>query len=102
MRYIPKGKRFFAEVHSIDEDGKLYGLGLRREDVVMCHMLNDTHKNPMVDISVNGITTTASARGTGYKTWIAYAGNADGKSDFIDDKVKAKANQVLSGLITGE
>ena len=100
MRYIPKGKRFFAEVSSIAENGSLYGLGLRQGDVVFCHMLNQTPDNPMVDMLIGGRKITVSDIGCGYD-WIVYAGNADGKSDFIDDKVKAKANQVLSDLITG-
>lgn len=101
MRYIPKGVRFFAEVHSVKGNGNAYNLGLRRGDVVMCHMLNNSHKNPCVDITINGTVTTLSSCGTGLGTWIVYAGNIDGKSDFIRSSVKDKANKVLSDLTTG-
>jgi len=98
MRHISKGKRFFAEVHSTDQYGDLYSIGLRRGDVVFCHMLNKTNKNPMVDILINGRKVTVSCRGSGVLNWFVYAGNANGKTGFICDKVKSKANVFLSDL----
>ena len=93
MRYIKRGERFFAEVGSIDKNDKLYAFGLRAGDVVMCHMLNDSPDNPLVDIIICGkIRTTSDSN---YNTWIRYAGNIDGKSGFIKNDVKAKANKVL-------
>lgn len=98
MRYIKKGKKFFAEILAIDETGKLYNLGLRQGDAVMCHMLNEGNINPMVDMLINGRrVVVASDQGDfDWIEWIVYAGNADGKTDFICDKVKAKANHILN------
>jgi len=93
MRYLPKGYRFFAEVHSVDEQGALFSYGLRRGDVVMCHMLNRNHKDPLVDVTINRKVFTVSGRRI--KDWIVYAGNINAETDFIHDRVRDKARQEL-------
>jgi|GEM_PF-3740018 len=38
MRYLPRGRRFFAEVYTVSE--KLKSEGINTGDLILCHMLN--------------------------------------------------------------
>ena len=93
MSYLPKGARFFATVHKMKST--LKSIGAKTGDVVFCHMLNETHDNPCVDIYVNGQWRVISGHRDFTESGFVYAGNADG-SGFIDKQVREKAMAVLS------
>tara|TARA_R110002153_G_scaffold173631_3_gene326443 strand:+ start:12119 stop:12370 length:252 start_codon:yes stop_codon:yes gene_type:complete len=74
MRHQPKGHKFFAKANSVDRQGKLYALGLRKGDLVLCHMLNSNNENPLVDVTIGGKTLTISDKTEYYYTWLVYKG----------------------------
>ena len=94
MRYIPFGRRFFAELIAPDANDKV-SHGLNQGDVVLCYMCTEGPKNPSVIMMVNSDHIEASCRSTGH-AWFIYAGRTDG-SGFIDDGVKDKALSILGG-----
>lgn len=93
MRGLPKGKKFFAKADSVDRLGKLYALGLRKGELVLCHMLNSDNENPLVDLTINGKTISVSDESEKYYTRLVYEGNQD-LSDFICDESKFKAFEI--------
>lgn len=72
IKNIPKGHKFFAKANSVDRQGKLYALGLRKGDVVLCHMLNSNNENPLVDVNINDKVLTISDKTEYYYTWLVY------------------------------
>jgi len=95
MRYLPKGKKFFAEVFSAGK--RLKKLGVNKGELLLCHMLNESGEDPCVDILVNGKLITISS-GTGemdFSDNLVYTGNHDG-TGFIDAKLRAVAMAQLS------
>lgn len=92
MRYVAKGKEFFAEVNAVRTFGKLYSAGYREGDVILCKMLSKGHENPAVMVGNLQFTNNEEYM----ETLLIYAGRTDG-SGFIDDTVRNKALQVLDG-----
>lgn len=88
MRYLPRGRRFFAEVYTVSE--KLKSEGINTGDLILCHMLNSGHEEPCVDVLVNDKLLTISSHKNFTDNWFVYAGNQDGPG-FINDKLKQKA-----------
>tara|TARA_R110000822_G_scaffold254332_3_gene380630 strand:+ start:1766 stop:2017 length:252 start_codon:yes stop_codon:yes gene_type:complete len=74
IRHSPKGHKFFAKAKSVDRQGKLYALGLRKGDIVLCHMLNSNSKNPLVDVTIGSKILTISNETEYYYTCLAYEG----------------------------
>lgn len=96
MRYLPKGKRFFAKVHSCGEGSKWYEFGIRRDDILICHMLNSGNDRPLVDVIVNGKTVTISDKFNSKAfCWMVYEGCLNGNG-FINDESKRIAMGMLS------
>lgn len=93
MRYLPKGKEFFAEFRGVSDDHpfKKYS---ERHNVILCQMLSDEHENPTVRFFADGECFDLSDEDCGLKTWMAYAGCKDGRG-FINNKIKNEAMKIL-------
>lgn len=92
MAHQPRGARFFAEVNIVSY--RLACFGIRRGDVVLCHMLNDGHDNPCVDVHVGGKIKTISAQSESLEYLLTYTGEIDG-TGFIGDTLKQKAMDAI-------
>lgn len=93
MSYLPKGKRFFAEVYTVSD--KLQSKGINKGDLILCHMLNSDHENPCVDMLIDGKLLTISSHQDFTENWFVYTGNKDG-TGFINDKLKKIAMDQLT------
>ena len=72
IRQQPKGARFLASAHSVDRIGRLYSMGLRKGDLVKCHMLNNFAGEYLVDVEVFDKTLSVSNDTEKYYTRLAY------------------------------
>jgi hypothetical protein len=88
--YIPKGRKFFVDVYCVSE--KLKAKGINRGDLIYCHMLNETNKDPLVDMLVNGkmISVCGGSDDEYMDNWFVYAGKPDG-TDFICKLTRLRA-----------
>lgn len=84
-RYLPKGKWFFSKVCYCNEDSKLYRLGVRTGDLLLCKMRDAGHRNPRIKIKLpSGKRVVLRQWDEGYENqWLVYEGCASGRG-FID------------------
>lgn len=95
MRYIPKGKTFFAEVRgSLPEEHPLADRGTR---VFLCTMITRGHENPLVKFTDTKGTIWLNDRSSGRYAWVVYAGLPNGEG-FIHEDVKAECMALLDTL----
>ena len=92
MRYLPKGLKFFAKVWGVSQS--LKDLGVKVDDILMCHMLNDGHDNPCVDITIKGRIISLDSDTDFYDNWLVYEGCQDG-TGFIDKESKQIAMKLI-------
>ena len=101
MTHLPKGKEFFAEVYSCDEDSVLYVQGIRTGSVLLCEMLQDLKDDPLVNIYFKGkvITYRSSYDEEFDSAWLVYAGNKD-LTGFLpqEEHIKVKAKKILEEM----
>ena len=96
LRYLPKGRKFFAEVCQCDEDSELYEFGARQGDIILCEMLDEGNEDPDVRVVIgpheDRLTICDSEDFD--KVWLVYEGNQDG-TGFLSDKRRDKAMALL-------
>ena len=93
IRNLKKGSKFFAKAYSVDRQGKLYNLGLRKGDLVFCHMLTSDKDKPLVDLTIGDKILTVSSKTEKYYTRLTYEGNQN-LSDFICEESRFKAFEI--------
>lgn len=79
MRYLPKGKKFFAKITYLDmeEQAQLYKKGYKSGDILVCEMLTDCHKEPYVRVTEKEGSFILKDSDSEWD-WIIYEGNQDG------------------------
>lgn len=98
--HIPVGQKFFAEVHSTNDE--LLEYGIKRGDIILCeHVLKEgVRERDNVDTF---IWTNTSEEGFHFNSkasegwcWLVYSGRPNGKG-FICEEWKQKALDFLGG-----
>ena len=97
MRHLPKDLVFFAEVYSAESSGSLGKAGVKRDDIVLCKMLDDDNDECRVLIQLKNEKIILNSRIDWKDYWLVYAGLYNGK-DFTNNQSKAKAKELLSDL----
>ena len=97
MDHLPKGKLFFAKVYSCGEESKWYNFGIRKNQMLLCHMLSSTSEDPLVDVLINGKPVTISGEYSNDWCWMVYEGNKDLTGFICRDSI-AEAKKILIKL----
>ena len=92
MRYLPKGRWFFAKVQGASDS--MASKGVKANDLILCHMLNSGNEKPCVDMILNGKPFTISDDTDFYDNWFVFEGNFD-LTGFIDKESKEIAGQII-------
>ena len=96
-RHLPKGYKFFSVAHWIQKHDYAYNLGIRQDDVLICHMLNECDRDPIVDVTINGKVVSILSSRLGFCTLLEYAGSLNGE-DFICESTRKRAMKLLEKL----
>ena len=96
-RHIPRGRKFFVDIYYSSD--RLKARGINKGDLVYCHMLNESHENPCVDMMVEGnmISVCANSEDDQMEDWLVYAGRPDG-TDFICEKTRVRAMAIMEDI----
>lgn len=94
MRYIPKGRVFFAKVHWIDKGIGFDLFDVKEGDILKCEMLNDDNENARVKFIFDKGSFEISNDCDDNDGFIVYEGNIDG-TGFIDKKSKRIAMNMI-------
>lgn len=93
MRYLSKGKKYFAEVWTCGRGNKLYDFGVRPGDIIAFKMLSKGHTNPAILVlRDDGQTLQITNNEIFYDPWLVFTGCWDGTS-FINNEDGTKARQ---------
>lgn len=85
MRYLPKGKRFFAELCATRADHPIGKFNFSSR-LFLCEMLSEDHENPTVRFFCNDTYLDISDSECGIGSLFIYAGNEDGTGFICKDK----------------
>ena len=93
MRYLDKGRTFFAKVHYCS-NCRLYDLGIRGGDILLCEMMTQSEDNPEVKITLDTVDVVVESNEEYAESWLVYEGRTDG-SGFIDSQSREKAKKMI-------
>ena len=86
---------FFSKVYGVKPESPLYGLGVKKEDVVLCEMLSHCHDEPVVRFFCPLGVVDVKNESLQLHTHAVYEGNED-LTGFICAESKSKAASVLA------
>jgi hypothetical protein len=93
MRWLPKGKEFFAEFRGVRVGHPLKQYS-ENHNVILCEMLSTGRHNPVVRFFLDDSYLDISDKECGCGSWLVYAGCKDG-NDFINQDIKREAMSLL-------
>ncbi len=96
-RYLPEGTKFFVDVMSIKPTSTLAKVGIKKDDVLFCTMMDEDALNPRVTIH-HDTDILVIHRDEFYEYWLVFAGFLDENNElqgFIDESSKIKAQTIM-------